>query len=244
MHASSDDLATLLRIQQIDLSLAQTEKRLQALPQRQTILECRAKRREILVRKQKLEELRADADARFAALEDEDQRLADKQVRTQEEIDSAQGGYRDVEARTKELNGLAKRRVTLEGDISAVGEELGRIEALQAQVESALAGLEAREKEATEVFVREGGALKQSIAQAQAQRAQLASTVTAPLMATYEKTAKRCGGVALGRLNGSTCGVCRSSIERGRLIDMKSSGNLVACPNCGRLLIMVNTQTE
>ena len=60
----------------------------------------------------------------------------------------------------------------------------------------------------------------------------------ADLLDAYKKTAARTGGVAVGRLQGSNCGVCRMAIEGGRLIDMKGQGNVAPCPQCGRLLIL------
>ena len=238
MHADTDDLATLLKMQHIDLEIMRANKKLQELPQRAAILEARTKRRGIEQKRAQLEALHADADARLARISDEDGALVEKQRRVQEEIDATRGGYRDVEARAKELNGFAKRRNTLEGGLSAVGEELSRIEGVQAQVQQILGDLDEREARATESFVKEGGSLKQELARHEAERARLAASLPAGLLAAYEKTASRTGGVAVGRLQGGSCGVCRMAIEGGRLIDMKAQGNLAACPQCGRLLII------
>ena len=103
---------------------------------------------------------------------------------------------------------------------------------------SALESLERQEAEATAAFVKEGGALKDALARIEAERAMLASSLPADLLDAYKKTAARTGGVAVGRLQGSNCGVCRMSIEGGRLIDMKGQGNVAPCPQCGRLLIL------
>ena len=94
------------------------------------------------------------------------------------------------------------------------------------------------EAEATAAFVKEGGALKDALARIEAERAMLASSLPADLLDAYKKTAARTGGVAVGRLQGSNCGVCRMAIEGGRLIDMKGQGNVAPCPQCGRLLIL------
>lgn len=242
MQANRDDLAALVQIQQIDMDIAKIERKLHELPQRKAILDARTKRREIEEKKSQLDELQASADQKLTKLGDEDSQLAEKQRVKQAEIDAARGGYRDIEARTKELNGFAKRRATLEDEINAATDELSRIEGLQAQVAKMLSDLDAKEKEATDSFVEEGGKLRKESGRRQAERDQLAATVEPELMKLYEKTASRCGGVALGYLKGTSCGVCRATIDHGRLIDMKASGNLAVCPNCGRLLIVVNQQ--
>lgn len=238
MHVDTDDLATLLQMQHLDLEILRAKKKLEELPQRKTILEARTKKKAIEQKRAQLDGLHAEANRKLSRLSDEDASLIEKQHRVQEEIDSARGDYRGVEARTKELNGFAKRRNTLEVELTALGEELAKIEGVQAQVTQMLDGLNAEEQKATESFVKEGGALKDAVARGEAQRAMLASSLPKELLAAYEKTAARTGGVAVGRLQGGNCGVCRMTIEGGRLIDMKSQGNVAPCPQCGRLLIL------
>lgn len=238
MNVDTEYLATLLQIQHIDLELMRVNKQLSELPQRATILETRTKRRDIQQKREKLDALHADADERLARISAEDADLAEKQRHVQEEMDASKGGYRDVEARSRELNGFAKRRNTLDGELSSIGEELSKIEGMQAQVNQLLAGLDERESAATQTFVKEGGALKQTAAKLEAQRASLLSDLPEDISTLYEKTAARAGGVALGRLQGSSCGVCRVALDSGRLVEMKRQGNVALCPQCGRLLIL------
>lgn len=238
MHVDTDDLATLFQLQHVDLEALHAKKKLEALPQRKIILEMRAKKKTINQKREQLDALHAEADAKLSRIGEEDAKLADKQHKVQAEIDSVRGDYRSVESRTKELSGFAKRRAVLEGELNAVGDELAKIEGIQAQVAQALATINEHERDATTSFVTEGGALKDSMARAEAQRAMLVSSVPKELMATYETTAARAGGVAIGRLLDSSCGVCRMEITHGRLIDMKAHGNVSTCPQCGRLLIL------
>ena len=238
MHVDTDDLATLLKMQHLDLEAMRDKKKLEELPQRAVILEARSKKKAIEQKRAQLDALHAKADAQLSRIDDEDRSLSEKQRQVQSEIDAVRGDYRGVEARTKELNGFAKRRNTLEADLTAVGDELAKIEGVQAQVASALESLERQEAEATAAFVKEGGALKDALARIEAQRAMRASWFPADVVAAYNTTAARTGGVAVGRLQGSNCGVCRMAIEGGRLIDMKGQGNVAPCPQCGRLLIL------
>ena len=238
MHVDTDDLATLLQMQHIDLEAMRARKQLEELPQRRIILDARTKREAVDQKRAQLEALHAEADAKLARITDEDASLAEKQSKVQGEIDGARGDYRAVEARTKELNGFAKRRNFLEGELTSVGEELAKIEAVQAQVAKALADIDSQEAAATQVFVKEGGALKDSLARLEAERASLAAALPKELFEAYAKTLSRTGGVAVARLQGANCGACRMGIEHGRLIDMRAQGNMAACPHCGRLLIL------
>ena len=145
MQATTDDLTNLLRMQQIDLDLMKAKKKLEELPQRAAILAARQKKRAIEQKRDQVAEMRAQAEAKASKLEAEDAELAEKQRRVQETIDGSRGDYRNVEAHSKELGGFAKRRNTLEEELTKLGEELAKIEGVQGQVSRALAELEKQE---------------------------------------------------------------------------------------------------
>ncbi len=239
MHIESDVLATLLRMQQLDVQANRTEKELEALPQRKVILEARAKRRKIQEKDDQVRALSEKADEKLAKLTAEDDDLAQKQAKIQAEIDDVKGDFRSVQARTKELSGLSKRRETLEGEMSAADAEITKINAVKAQISSALEGLDAQEKAATEAFVAEGGKLKAQASGLRAEREEMARGVPADVLATFDRTGKATGGVPLSLLGeNDTCGACRSAIDHGRIVDMRAHGNVGTCPNCGRLLVL------
>lgn len=238
MQLTMADAAALLNVQHVDLEIMRAHKQLDELPQRAVILAARQKKQAILAKQEKVDKMHVESNRALTRLTDEDSQLADKQKRVQETIDASRGDYRSVEAHTKELNGFAKRRTVLEGELDALGDELAKIEAVQGQIARALAEVERQESEATLAFQKAGGALKQEIADLEAQRAPLAAELSAELAQQYAKTAVRCGGVAVGRLLEGRCGVCRAAIEGGRLLDMKAHAPLATCPHCGRMLIV------
>lgn len=239
MQATTDDLTNLLRMQQTDLELMKAKKKLEELPQRAAILSVRQKMRAIGQKRDQVAELHAQAEAKAAKLEAEDADLADKQRRVQETIDGSRGDYRNVEAHSKELGGFAKRRNTLEEELTKLGEELAKIEGVQDQVSRALAELEKQEAAAIASFQREGGALQTEIARMSAEREGMSAGLSPDLRDTYNRTAARTGGVAVGLLTEGRCGVCRTVIDGGRLIDLKAEAPLGTCPHCKRLLVVM-----
>lgn len=239
MQVGARVLGVLLQLQQLDIEIHQLQKQLEELPQRKTILDTRAKKKQIEQKSEQISAMHATAEAQCTVLSDEDSALAAKQKRIQDEIDSVKGDYRSVESRTKELNGVAKRRAVLENEISAALDELSKIEGVQAQVAQALESLNAQEAKATEGFIAAGGKIKQTLAQKQALRNALVEELPEEVHKVYEKTAQRTGGVAVARIQESMCGACRRPIEQGRLVDLKRQGNLVTCPHCQRMLILV-----
>ena len=239
MHVDTDDLATLLKMQHLDLEAMRDKKKLEELPQRAVILEARSKKKAIEQKRAQLDALHAKADAQLSRIDDEDRSLSEKQRQVQSEIDAVRGDYRGVEARTKELNGFAKRRNTLEGELTKLGEELAKIEGVQGQVSRALAELEKQEASAIASFQREGSALQSDIARMSADREGMSADLSADLREAYHRTAARTGGVAVGLLTEGRCGVCRTVIDGGRLIDLKAEAPLGTCPHCKRLLVVM-----
>lgn len=238
MRASGDDLAVLLNLQQVDMELLRTNKELAELPQRQAIVALRGKMRAIEENRDKVAELRKDTERKLSRVSDEDEALARKQRDVQAAIEESRADYRSVEARTKELNGLAKRRAALEEELDKLGGELAKIGVLETRVNDAYDEVARQEAAQVASFQKEGGALKTAAARLGAQRNALSQLVPASLLAEYEKAAKRSGGVAVARLVDARCGACRAVIDGGRLIELKNQAPLGTCPYCKRLLIV------
>ena len=238
MNATPAEIETLEKIQTIDLDLHRAKKELDELPQRQVIAAARQKKAVFEEKLEQISALKKETDKKVTRITDEDASLIKKEHGVQAAINAAQGDYRDVDARSKELAGIEKRRATLAEDLETLNGELSRIEAMAAQVSGAIEKLNAEEQQATESFKKEGGALQAAIQSQQQERQKLAANVNADLMGIYDRTVARSGGVAIGHLVDSRCGVCRATIDSGRLIDLRNNAPLGECPSCKRLLII------
>lgn len=238
MNATPAEIETLEQIQAIDLDLRRSKKELDELPQRQVIATARQKRAVFEEKLEQISALKKEAGKKLTRITDEDASLVKKEHGVQAAINAAQGDYRNVDARTKELAGIEKRRASLAEDLEALNGELARIETMEAQVSGAIEKLNAEEQQATDSFKKEGGALQAAIQSQQQARQKLASNVSSELMGLYDKAVERSGGVAIGRLADSRCGVCRATIDSGRLIDLRNQAPLGECPSCKRLLII------
>lgn len=238
MDISHDDIVALIQLQQLDLDLIRRKKELEELPQRAVILEARQKRAAIVEKQAKIAALKRDVSRKVTRINDEDSSLSKKQQGTEAAIAAAAGEYRNVEARTKELASIVKRREAIAADLDKVLEELAKIEGLEAQISAAIADIDAREAAAIASFQEQGGALKVAIMRLEAERERMVSGLDAVVVAAYQKASLRSGGVAIGRLEGERCGVCRHGIEGGRLIELRSQAPMGSCPHCKRLLII------
>ena len=238
MQVKDEDISTLIELQHNDMELLRVQKAIADLPQRKTIVAARKKIKTIEEKQETVGKLRAKAEEKLAGISEEDGKLAAKQEEAQKAVDSA-SGYRDVEAYTREMDGYAKRRATLEEDLAAVDAELDKISAVEKQISTALAQLRETESAATAEFQSQGGELKKQEADLTASHDQSAANLPADLKARYDRAAKHCGGVAVALLRDDACGACRAPIEQGHLIDLKAHAPLGECPNCKRLLIVL-----
>ena len=233
MEATRDDIEGLFELQRIDLEIKRLSKELDELPQRGIIVAARDKKTAIEAKSEQVAELKRATTKKITRIDDEDASLAKKEAGVQAAIDVAHGDFRNVEARTKELAGIVRRRAT----IAAVAAELDKISTMEAQISLALEEIGAKEQEAIDSFQKQGGDLKLAIAKLEAARGQVETKVSPQLLDVYNRTAAR-SGVAIGVLDGNRCGACRTVIDGGRLIDLRNQAPLGMCPSCKRLLVI------
>lgn len=238
MQATPFDIESLLAAQQADFDIKHMTRDLEELPQRATILSCRQKRDAMKAKIAKISALKKETEKKRTRAQDEDSSLEKKENGVQAAIEAAGNDYRNAEARTKELDGIFRRRQALAEQMAQIDAELAKIGQLEEQAMSALADIDATEAEATEAFKREGGRLKASIADAQQKRESLLSQVTNELADAYRLTSERMGTVVIGRFEDGRCGVCRAGIDPGRQIELKAQAPVTFCPICKRLLIV------
>ena len=238
MQVEYEDLDVLVEIQKIDLAVIQAKKARAELPQRIEVVKTRKKRDEVTPKLDQVKELQSAKEAEITLVEDEDRGLAEKQERQQEEIDKSGADYRKVDSLSKDMAGIVKRRISLEERLNDLNAELDKIKGVRAQLEGAIATLEKREEDLRDSFKEQDDALIDRVRQLLGQRAELVKRIPTELVSLYDATAAKTGGVALGKLEEDRCGVCRTTIDGGHLIDLRAQAPLGTCPTCKRLLIV------
>ncbi len=242
MQAKSEEIEILYEVQRADLEVKRLNKQLEDLPQRETILATRKKREAIEAKRAQIAKLRKETAKKLTRINDEDASLEKKENGVQAAIEAAGDDYRNVEARTKELNGIFRRRGELAENRTAAEAELSKIKELDVQVEKALNELDATEAEATQSFKSEGTALMQEIARTKAIIESLMAQLSPEVATFFQRTARMFDTVSIATLEGSSCSVCRAKIEPGRLIDLRQQAPLANCPSCKRILIISEDQ--
>ena len=238
MKCSQETLSLLDDLQAVDFTILNLQRTFDTLPQRQAILKARQTIADLRARKESSTALVAKAQAKVDDIYEQDAILAEKQKGIEGLLEGKATGYRDVEARNKELAGIAKRRETLSHLLGGLDADLEKAKSADAKISQALGLMEAQEAREVQTFKEQGTDLQKRIALAKAERSKLAPQIEPTILALYDKAAARCGGVALGHLKGSTCSVCRSSIDEARLHQIRREAPLSSCPHCRRILIV------
>lgn len=233
-----DEVQPLLVLQQFDLEILQKQKKLDSLPQKTAILEIRHKKAEVQSKSEQVQELMNAAVREYDHRRFEDDQLAAKEAEAQLKIESAGGDYRAVESYTKELEGFAERREALKSSMAADASRIDQIKAVQTKVEAALAQLEAEESRQTESYKAEGGKITEELLAAKTSRDALAGKLDKDLVARYEKSAKRFGGVGVCKFVDGACSACRNRLDGNRIPQIMSEAPLSTCPHCGRLMVV------
>ena len=238
MNVAQDQIQALLELQEVDREALRLQREFEGLPQRQKILDARAKRQQLAEKAEAVKKMHAAAEAKIQSIVDEDERLGVRMAEIQRDIDEAGGDFRNMEARSKELAGQTRRREALVPLLEQAEGELAKVEAVEGQLAAAIKKVDAAEASAIESFRRDGTELQMKMARAKAERDELAATVDADLIGRYGKIAQASGGVAIGVLADGRCGSCRAPIDDVRLVEVRRQAPLAICPHCKRMLVV------
>lgn len=238
MNATEQDISILRKLQEADRKVLSAKKEFQNLPHRNAILEARTKKDEILKKKVQVQDMLDNEEGKLSSLVQEDEQLAVKQDEITTELAEVQGDYRAVTSKTRELDGVRKRREKVALELSRVEEQVNKINPVMKQIMAALTAMEEKEQQLVESFQKTGGSLRMVIDEGEKIRTELASMIDPALLKVYEQTLDRCGGVALADLVDNSCGACRSSFDLSRMSKIRSEAPIATCPSCRRLLIV------
>ena len=238
MEATSQQLMALMKLQHIDLECARLNKELDQLPQKQQILDVRAKKATVQQKMQAVESMRKDAETKLACAQGEDADIERRMSLAQSLINQASEDYRLVSSHTKELEGFAERRELLAEEILGLFAKLEQISQVEGQIAGMTAQLETKEQALIESYRKDGGEILRAVGAFEPERAQLRQLIGEDLTDRYDRIAKSKQGVALCSLSENACNTCRSKFDPSRVLALRQEAPLTICPQCGRLMVV------
>jgi len=235
MHITREDLARLVVLQEQDKVIDALQAAVSDAPAQ-------------------IAALRAESDAEKAAVAAAKEKLTNLQLRRKEkELDLAK---KEEESRKHniELNAVKTNEAyrALQTEIDRCKSEAGEIEtevlmlmeeadalATEEKAKSAaLKAAEARIDEKIRALEARKSENEAKLAAEKAKREAFVAAVPLELLAHYDNVRRRRGGVAVARLNGNTCSVCRMNQPPQALVNIAKGNTVISCESCQRILFV------
>lgn len=224
-------------LQGIDLDLNQRKRRLAE------IAEALGDRRKLDALSARLAELTPVTDAlssRQRALDDAIAHLTERIQQAETHLYSgAVLNPRELQGLQADIAQLGRQRDVQETGLLEVMEELDPLEALRTETVAELAEEQHAWDTRHASLLNEQAALRQEAAALTVRRNAQAATLPANELHLYEQVRSRNPqGKAAARLRNDMCDSCRVGLPRRLLQDLRTSAQLLRCPNCSLILIM------
>lgn len=232
-----DVAEALIELQSIDVEILRAEKRLDDLPEKRAILATRTKMKETAAIREKAVLLERKLSSELKARQDEISSLTEKIAAEQAKV-MATTDHRQIQALTREMDGLKRRVDKLEVESIQFMERVDKARAQIATVDSALEKLSQSEQELIARYREVGGAIQTEISELRARRAVQAARVGEDLVSRYEKIRDAKGGIGAGRLDGGSCTACHMTLPAERVRELEAGPDIGVCPQCRRLIVV------
>lgn len=230
----------LLAVQEFDTHADQLVHRSQTLPARAQIAEVDAKLAEI-------DKAIAEVDDRLGALSRSQNRLEDEIASLQARREQAEkqlysgstNNPRELQALQDDIESIKRRINKLEDDELEVMEATEPVTAEREQFDKRRAVQDGEAAGLRAQLAETEAEIDAQLASVRTQRDAAAAEVPEDLWPEYDRLRAGLGGIAIARLNGSTCQGCHlglSAIEVDRIRKL-SLDEPVHCEECGRLLV-------
>jgi len=237
VKATPENQRTLLEIAELDRRLQQAERARTQPAQGARINELAG------VRKQQLAELTSlagaldDARAELKRLESDVALATQRRDRDGERLTSATDP-KQAQALENEIDSLTRRISMLEDSELEV---MGRVEEAQAAVDAQQALIDQTQSEGAALTAAAKAEMAAAATESEhltRDRAALAGTVAADLMAEYERRSAR-GGIGVGLLRRGVCEGCRMVLAGTDLTEVRKAApdEVLSCPECGAILV-------
>jgi predicted nucleic acid-binding Zn-ribbon protein len=236
VNASPTDQRRLLEVAELDTRIRQAEAARRNPPQAQRVQALLARRQELshelTTRLGARDDLRAD----LARIESDVALVDARRARDAERLNST-SNVKEAQGLESELNSLARRKSDLEDA------ELELMERLE-EADSAVAAQEALIAETNAEGSTLSAEAKRGVAEASAvldaatrDRAAVAGSIAAELLAYYDRVAARSAGAAL--LRRGTCEGCRMVLAGTDMqtVRLAAEDAVLTCPECGCILV-------
>lgn len=236
-----ESVKPLLELQRVDSSIDRLVHRRSDLPE-QRELDLLGERRAGVAEQHAEKGTALDAIVREQMKLENDVGLIDQKLK--HERDRLYGGEisnpKELTTIQAELDALERRKAHMEDQILDLLEQREELEGVVGGLRRMLDEMDAEVAETTGRRDAATVEIDRELTELRARRAELAPTLPAEILETYEDIRARKGGVAVGALEEGTCRACGLPLSPAALDEIRRSEDpLPRCENCRRLLVVL-----
>jgi len=227
-------ISILYRLQQIDSQLDNTRFSLQNVERElsdNSLME---------VAKQKMNQVEQKHQSELKRLRESENKSYDVRVKIELSESSLYGGKinnpKELQELQTEIASLKRLINTLEDYQLEVMMAVEEAEADLSNTKEALKETQARQIEQNATLNGEKTRLLEQIERLESERKATLPPINATDLALYEQLRKVRNGVAVVKISSRTCGACGATLTAALIQTTQSTGQLVRCPTCGRVL--------
>ena len=232
----NSQLKPLFDLQVIEIELARAQKALATLD------DGSEKKRQVDLARQAFETAKKLLHEATSELQDKELTLKSTESKQKAFQDKLYGGMvtnpKELESMEKEIEMLGRQKGKLEERILELYDIVEERKAAYNVAESTLKQQESELEAFLEKRRQNEASLVHKIQELSARREKAVQEVDPILLKRYEMLKARCGGVAVSKVEGDSCSVCRTQITGYMMRMLKTSEDLQTCENCGRILYL------
>lgn len=236
--ASSAEQLRLLELQALDSRINKLRSRARSVSDDSAIAGLQSRRAAAASRVVAAATEVADIERELARAEADVASVVSRLERDRQHLDSGKGGSKELTALQSEIESLQRRRSALEDVELEVMERLEAAKSTEADLRGAAQALDAELAALEEKRDAELAEIETERADVVTQRAELADTFDAGLLAVYEKTLSR-HGIGAARLFNGTSEGSGMQLSPGDLAEIRKAAedDIVFCPDSGCILV-------
>ena len=231
---------TLLAVQGHDTKADQLAHRAETLPARDELAAVADQIAAVERNLATVETRRSELARSQQRLEDEVASLTERANQAEKQLYSgAVTAPRELQALQDDVASIRRRIGQIEDDELEIMELAEPVDAERAQLSADKDRLEEESRRITAELAEAEAEIEAELAVVREQRAEAAAAVPEDLWPEYDRLRAQLGGVAIARLNGSTCQGCHLALSAVEVDRIRKLGvdDPVHCEECGRLLV-------
>ncbi|MFV0433500.1 MAG: zinc ribbon domain-containing protein [Leucobacter sp.] len=244
MKASPRQQQLLLKLQDLDNTIARLRRKRSSLPERSELEALSGEAGEV---KTRFMAAQRELDAQNAEIErvESDVKLVRQRRERDEQLLSASTSAKEAQALQSELDTLARRKSELEDRELEIMEVQEQAQAEFSEASELLAGVDARRAEIQQRIDDAEQRLDREIASNAEERAGVAAEIQRDLIGVYEDLRGRIG-IGAARLRGNVSEASNMALAPAELSDILAAApdELVFCPGTGAILVRVAEGAE